>query len=70
MQIQELLTLLFLKRIEREKISQAHTLEARDVQPIYAPFAPVITSLKSLSARPGLAFVVIMVVFALLWLLL
>ncbi|MEB7558150.1 flagella biosynthesis regulator Flk [Kluyvera cryocrescens] len=69
-QIQELLTLLFLKRIEREKISQAHTLEARDVQPIYAPFAPVISSLKSLSARPGLAFVVIVVVFALLWLLL
>ncbi|WP_052285419.1 flagella biosynthesis regulator Flk [Kluyvera genomosp. 1] len=69
-QIQELLTLLFLKRIEREKISQVHTLEARDVQPIYAPFVPVITSLKTLSARPGLAFVVIVVVFALLWLLL
>jgi hypothetical protein len=51
-------------------LSRGASLEARDLQPIYAPFAPVITSLKSLSARPGLAFVVVMVVFALLWLVL
>ena len=69
-QVQELLNLLFLKRIERERVAHAHTLEARDLQPIYAPFAPVITTLKSLSARPGLALVVLVVVAMLLWLVL
>lgn len=69
-QVQELLNLLFLKRIERERVAHAHTLEARDLQPIYAPFAPAINTLKSLSARPGLAFVVLIVVTMLLWLVL
>lgn len=67
-QVQELLNLLFLKRIERERVAQA--IEARNLQPIYAPFVPVITSLKSLSARPGIAFVVALAVVLLLWILL
>ena len=69
-QVQELLNLLFLKRIERERVAHAEALEARNIQPIYAPFAPIITSMKSLSARPGLAFVVLIVVAILLWVLL
>ncbi|WP_333494400.1 flagella biosynthesis regulator [Kluyvera sp. CHPC 1.251] len=69
-QVQELLNLLFLKRIERERVAHAEALEARNIQPIYAPFAPMITSIKSLSARPGLAFVVLIVVAILLWVLL
>ncbi|MFH0473751.1 flagella biosynthesis regulator [Kluyvera ascorbata] len=71
-QVQELLNLLFLKRIERERVAhaEAQVLEARNIQPIYAPFAPMITSIKSLSARPGLAFVVLIVVAVLLWVLL
>lgn len=69
-QVQELLNLLFLKRIERERATHAQTLEARDPQPIYAPFAPVTTTLKSLSARPGLAFIVLIVIMMLLWLVL
>ena len=67
-QIQELLHLLFLKRIERENTLNTRTLEVRDPHPIYAPFAPIITTFKSLSAKPGLSFIVLIVVATLLWL--
>lgn len=71
-QIQELLNLLFLKRVEKERVAHAQALaqEARHIQPIYAPFAPMITALQNLSARPGLAFLVLIVVLMLLWLVL
>ncbi|MFA1645277.1 MAG: flagella biosynthesis regulator Flk, partial [Enterobacteriaceae bacterium] len=43
--------------------------EARNIQPIYSPlFAPVVETFRTLTARPGLMFVALMVALALFWL--
>lgn len=65
-QVQDLLNQIFLKRAERSQ----ETLEIRNIQPIFSPFAPVVETIKSLSARPGLMFIAIIVVMALLWIVL
>ncbi|MEG1211743.1 MAG: flagella biosynthesis regulator Flk [Leclercia sp.] len=64
-QVQDLLNEIFIRRSERENA----VLEVRNIQPIYSPlFAPVVDTLKSLSARPGLMLVALVVVMALIWL--
>lgn len=65
-QVQDLLNQIFLKRVERSQ----DTLEVRNIQPIFSPFAPFIDNIKAMSARPGLMFVALIVVMLLLWLLL
>ncbi|MCU6665273.1 MAG: flagella biosynthesis regulator Flk [Silvania sp.] len=63
-QVQSLLGEIFLRRAERENA----TLEVRNIQPIYSPLlAPVVDSLKSMSARPGLMFVALLVVMVVIW---
>lgn len=47
--MQDLLNHIFLRRVERE----ADELEPLSIQPIYRPFAPMIETVKNLSARPG-----------------
>ncbi|GAL57292.1 flagellar regulator Flk [Pseudescherichia vulneris NBRC 102420] len=64
-QVQDLLNHIFLRRAERNEA----LLEPRHIQPIYNPlFAPVMESFKSLSARPGLIAIALLVVLALIWL--
>ena len=63
-QVQDLLNQVFLRRAERDK----ELSEPRHIQPIYSPFAPVIDSLKSLSARPGLVFIALLIAFLIFWL--
>lgn len=67
-QVQVLLYRLFRRRIEHEPV--ASVPEARHIQPVYAPFVPLLRSLTSPSARPGLIFIVLLAVLVLLWLLL
>jgi len=63
-QVQDLLNFVFLRRADRAQ----EILEVRDIQPIYNPlFAPVMESVKSLSARPGLLFIALMVALLLVW---
>lgn len=63
-QVQDLLNQIFLRRAERSQ----EALEVRNIQPIYSPlFAPVIETMKSLSARPGLMFVALLVALVLIW---
>ncbi|MEZ6875109.1 flagella biosynthesis regulator Flk [Enterobacter sp. KBR-315C3_2022] len=64
-QVQDLLNQIFIRRAERD----AGVPEARNVQPIYSPlFAPVVETFKSLSARPGLMFIALMIALAIFWL--
>ncbi|WP_449566975.1 flagella biosynthesis regulator Flk [Lelliottia nimipressuralis] len=64
-QIQDLLNQIFIRRAERD----GGVPEARNIQPIYSPlFAPVVDTIKSMSARPGLMFIALMVALALFWL--
>ncbi|MDY1036042.1 flagella biosynthesis regulator Flk [Lelliottia sp. CFBP8978] len=64
-QVQDLLNQIFIRRAERD----SGVPEARNIQPIYSPlFAPVMDTMKSLSARPGLMFIALMVALALFWL--
>ncbi|EEA1028100.1 flagella biosynthesis regulator Flk [Salmonella enterica] len=63
-QVQDLLNHIFLRRVERE----ANELEPLSIQPIYRPFAPMIETVKNLSARPGLLFIALIIVLALFWL--
>lgn len=66
-QVQDLLNFVFLRRTERAQ----ETLEVRDIQPIYSPlFAPVMETVKTLSARPGLMFIALMVALLLVWIVL
>lgn len=63
-QVQDLLNFVFLRRTERAQ----ETLEVRDIQPIYSPlFAPVMETVKTLSARPGLMFIALMIALLLVW---
>lgn len=60
-QVQDLLNQIFLRRVERDReLNDPH-----HIQPIYSPFAPIIETIKSLSARPGLLFIALMIVLAL-----
>jgi len=63
-QVQDLLNQIFLRRVERDK----ELNDPRHLQPIYSPFTPVIENIKSLSARPGLMFVALMIALAIFWL--
>lgn len=63
-QVQDLLNQIFLRRVERER----ELNDPRHLQPIYSPFAPMIETVKSLSARPGLLFVALMIALAIFWL--
>lgn len=64
-QVQDLLNQIFTRRAERD----GGVPEARNIQPIYSPlFAPVVETMKSLSARPGLMFIALMIALALFWL--
>jgi hypothetical protein len=65
-QVQTLLNQLFLRRVERSQ----DTLDVRYVQPIVSPFAPVIDTVKALSARPGLMLIIAVVVVTVLWMVL
>lgn len=63
-QVQDLLNQIFVRRAERE----SGVPEARNIQPIYSPlFAPVVETLKSMSARPGLMFIALMIALAIVW---
>lgn len=64
-QVQDLLNQIFIRRAERE----GGVPEVRDIQPIYSPlFAPVVETFRTLSARPGLLFVALMIALAIFWL--
>ena len=63
-QVQDLLNQIFVRRADREP----GVPEARHIQPIYSPlFAPVVETLKSISARPGLMFVALLIALAIFW---
>ncbi len=60
-QIQDVLNQIFIRRAERED----GVPEARNIQPIYNPlFAPVVETFKTLSARPGLMFIALVIALA------
>ena len=63
-QVQDLLNQIFIRRAERD----AGVPEARHIQPIYSPlFAPVAETFKTLSARPGLMLIALLVALAVVW---
>ena len=56
-----MLNQIFVRRAERE----GGVPEARNIQPIYNPlFAPVVETFRTLSARPGLMFIALMIALA------
>lgn len=63
-QVQDLLNQIFLRRVERDRESN----DPRHIQPIYSPFAPVIETLRSFTARPGLLFIALLVALLIFWL--
>lgn len=63
-QVQDLLNQVFLRRVARER----ELTEPYHIQPIYSPFAPMIETIKSVTARPGLIFIALAVAFILFWL--
>ncbi|MDK6746946.1 flagella biosynthesis regulator Flk [Citrobacter sp. UMB8248A] len=63
-QVQDLLNQVFLRRVARE----IELTEPHHIQPIYSPFAPMIETIKSVTARPGLIFIALAVAFILFWL--
>lgn len=64
-QVQDLLNQIFIRRAERE----GGVPEVRDIQPIYSPlFAPVVETFRTLSARPGLLFIALLIALAIFWL--
>lgn len=65
-QVQDLLNQVFLRRVERSQ----DTLDIRSIQPIYNPHIPFVERMKALSARPGLALLILAAVIALLWIVL
>ena len=66
-QVLDLLNQIFLRRVERDREQELN--DPRHLQPIFSPFAPVIETVKTLSARPGLMFVALLIALALFWLL-
>ena len=65
-QVLDLLNQIFLRRVERDREQELN--DPRHPQPIYSPFAPMIETVKSLSARPGLVFIALMIALAIFWL--
>ncbi|MBJ9203619.1 flagella biosynthesis regulator Flk [Citrobacter sp. FDAARGOS_156] len=65
-QVLDLLNQIFLRRVERDREQELN--DPRHLQPIFSPFAPVIETVKTLSARPGLMFVALMIALAIFWL--
>ena len=64
-QVQDVLNQIFVRRAERE----GGVPEVRNIQPIYSPlFAPVVDTFKTLSARPGLMFIALVIALAIFWL--
>lgn len=63
-QVQDLLNQVFLRRVARER----ELTEPHHIQPIYSPFAPMIETIKSVTARPGLIFIALADAFILFWL--
>jgi len=64
-QVQDVLNQVFIRRADRE----TGVPEARHIQPIYSPlFAPIVETFKSMSARPGLMFVALLIALAIFWL--
>ncbi len=63
-QVQDLLNQVFLRRVARER----ELTEPHHIQPIFSPFAPMIETIKSVTARPGLIFIALAVAFILFWL--
>lgn len=63
-QVQDLLNQIFLRRVERDR----ELNDPRHIQPIYSPFAPVIETLRSFTARPGLLFIALLVALLIFWL--
>ncbi len=64
-QVQDLLNAIFTRRTERE----AGVIEVRNIQPIYSPlFAPVVETFRTLSARPGLMLIALIIALAIFWL--
>ena len=64
-QVQDLLNQIFVRRAERE----GGVPEVRNIQPIYSPlFAPVVETFRTLSARPGLMFIALLIALAIFWL--
>lgn len=66
-QVQDILNHLFLKRIERSGSSAPPQPE--HIQPVWAPFIPVIEQLKTLSNRPAIVLIALLLFIALLWIL-
>ncbi len=66
-QVQDILNHLFLRRLERATSSAP--VQPEHVQPIWAPFVPVIEQLKTLSNRPALGLVALLLFIALMWIL-
>lgn len=66
-QVQDILNHLFLRRLERA----AHNAPAQPehIQPVWAPFVPVIEQLKTLSNCPALGLVALLLFIALMWIL-
>lgn len=62
-QVQDLLNQLFLRRVEQPQ-------DIRDPQPIHRPFAPLYDSVKTMSARPGLMLIALVVALFVVWLVL
>lgn len=63
-QVQDLLNQVFLRRVARER----ELTEPHHIQPIFSPLAPMIETIKSVTARPGLIFIALAVAFILFWL--
>ena len=64
-QVQDVLNQIFVRRAERE----GGVPEVRNIQPIYNPlFAPVVDTFKTLSARPGLMLIALVIALAIFWL--
>ena len=65
-QVLDLLNQIFLRRVERDREQELN--DPHHPQPIYSPFAPMIETVKSLSTRPGLIFIALMIALAIFWL--
>jgi len=64
-QVQDLLNQIFIRRAERD----GGVLEVRNIQPIYNPlFAPVVETFRTLSTRPGLMLIALVIALAIFWL--
>ncbi|PUW02254.1 flagella biosynthesis regulator Flk, partial [Cronobacter sakazakii] len=64
-QVQDILNQVFIRRSE----GSPETLEVRHIQPIYSPLIAFFTQpMKQISAKPGLAMFLLVLVILLLWL--